>query len=269
MTGVAKARDVLVKFEEENLPEEYKEYYATKRNNLFATIEGAPALWAAFILLDKIWIRELQNMRTAIDTSRMFPLILFMNAHAKIRIAMELGLSACLPEAYSISRDAIESVAHGHRMFFDPELQKLWVSKDTDPAALHRFMEEFWYSKEDKLFDGLPELYHLWKQYSEFGSHTNPVSIVSRFVINETPKHLEWRLNYTGVDPRVLIPAVFTMLLAFHVMEGILFNDCLDRLKFDHELVTMRSQFEAEKEKLRRTIIKVFNIPPPTRAKPF
>jgi len=258
-----KAEHILVKFEEENLPDEYREYYAAKRNNFFATIQAAPFVWAAFMLLDEIWIRELQNMRTAIDTSRMFPLVLFMNGHAKIRIGLELAFSGCLPEAYSLFRDATESVAHGHRLFSDPELQKLWLSKYDDPNALDRFMQEFWHSKEDKLFDGLPELYRLWKRYSEWGSHANPISIVSRFVINETPKHIEWRLNYTGVEPRMLVPALFEVLLAFHVMEVVLFGDCHDRLKLDPDLVAMRLKFERDKEELRRGIIRTFNIPPP------
>jgi hypothetical protein len=257
-------KDILVKFEDENLPDEYKEYYAAKRNNLFATIQTAPPVWAAFMLLDKIWIRDLQNMRTAIDTGRMFPLLLIMNAHAKIRIAFELAFSGCLPEAYSLLRDATESVAHGHRLFSDTELQKSWLSKYDDRNGLDRFMQEFWHSKEDKLFDGIPRLFQLWKQYSEWGSHTNPASIVSRFVMNETATHIQWRLNYTGVEPRTLIPALFEMLLAIHAMESILFQDCRDRLELDPNLVAMRATFERDKEKVRWEIIRKFNIRPPT-----
>src|SRR5271154_1575874 len=241
-TGTARPA-VLVRFEEDNLPEEFKNYYAAKRNNFFATIDAARPLWDAFMLLDRIWIRALQNMRVAVDTGRMFPMILFMNAHAKARIAVELGFSACIPEAHSLFRDALESTAHGHRMFFDPELQKLWLSKNEDEAALERFNKEFWDSKKDKLFDGIPELHRLWKQYSEWGSHTNPISIVSRFTISESRTHIEWRLNYTGAEPRTLITALFELLLAFHLMEAVVFRDCHDRLKFDSELESMRAQF--------------------------
>ena len=41
----------------------------------------------------------------------MFPVVLYMNAHAKMRISMELAFSNCVPEARSILRDAVETVA--------------------------------------------------------------------------------------------------------------------------------------------------------------
>lgn len=258
-------QDLLLDFEK-GFPDHYKEYYAAKRNNFFATLQAAPRLWSAFMLLDKIWLREFEDMRSVTNTGRMFPMILFMNAHSKIRIGFELGFSCCLHEAQSIFRDAIESVAHAHRVFFDPELQKLWVSKNDDADSIKAFNSEFWHSKEERLFDGLAELYQRWKQYSEWGSHTNPISIVSKFAIHETDKHLDWRLNYTGVESRTLITALFVLLIDFSLMEKVLFNDCSERLKFDHELLAMRSQFESEKEGLRRAIINEFKIPPPRMA---
>jgi hypothetical protein len=218
------------------------------------------------MLLDQVWVREFEDMRKVIDTGRMFPMILFMNAHSKARIGFELGFSCCLPEAQSMFRDAIESAAHAHRIFSSTDLQKLWISREDDADSRKAFKKEFWDFKETQLFGGLPELYERWKQYSDWGSHTNPISIVSKFVPHETDKNLDWRLNYTGVDPRTLITALFVLLLDFSFMEKVLFNDCSDRLKFDHELLTMRSRFESEKDALRRAIIDEFQIPPPTMA---
>ena len=127
-------------------------------------------------------------------------------------------------------------------------------------------MKSFGTSKEERLFDGLTELYQRWKQYSEWGSHTNPISIVSKFAILETDKHLDWHLNYTGAEPRTLITALFVVLLDFGLMEKVLFNDCSERLKFDHELLAMRSRFESEKEGLRKAIIVELKIAPPATA---
>lgn len=110
MTTAPSENDLLLRFEQENLPPHYRDYYVAKRQNLFASIEGFSPLWRCFMLLDEIWLREFEDMRATRDIHRMFPMILFMNAHAKMRIALELGLSACLAEAYSILRDAVESV---------------------------------------------------------------------------------------------------------------------------------------------------------------
>lgn len=88
-------QDLLLDFEK-GFPDHFKEYYAAKRNNFLATIQAVPRLWSAFMLLEKIWLREFENMRTISATGRMFPMILFMNAHSKIRIGFELGYSCCL-----------------------------------------------------------------------------------------------------------------------------------------------------------------------------
>jgi hypothetical protein len=104
------------------------------------------------MLLDKIWIREFEDTRTVIDTGRMFPMMLFMNAHSKVCIGFELGFSCCLHEAQSMFRDAIESAAHARRVFFNPELQKLRESKNDDADSLKAFDNEFWHSKEERLF---------------------------------------------------------------------------------------------------------------------
>ena len=203
-------------------------------------------------------------MKAARDVTKMFPLVLYMNSHVKARLAFELGFSGCLPEAYSILRDAIESAAHGHKLFSDPKLLGIWLRRNDGIAGSNAFDQEFQHYKEERLFEGIGELHKLWKQFSESGSHTNMNSIVQRFVIDETPSVLEWRVNYTGVNPRMLAPALFQMILTFHLMEGAFFNDCQDRLKLDVELDSMRRRFEQDKEKTRQKIIVAFNIQRPS-----
>src|ERR1017187_4966283 len=124
--------DLLVPFESQNIPTCYREYYKIKRNNLFSSIQGFPEMWRYYILLDTIWKREIDALKPPCEVSRVFPLILYLNAHAKMRVSIELALSGCLAEARSILRDAIEFVAHAHRMLADPQLQSVWLSKNED-----------------------------------------------------------------------------------------------------------------------------------------
>jgi hypothetical protein len=266
MTAQHDENEILGKFEQANVPEPYREYYVAKRHNFFASIEGFRSLWDCFMLLDKIWICELEDMKKANDINKMFPLILFINAHAKMRIAFELGFSGCLPEAHSILRDAIESSAHGHRIFSDSKRLQAWLEKNDGKPGKKAFEDEFWNEKEERLFDGLSELYRLWKQFSESGSHTNINSVASRFVVKESSAHVEWLLNYTGVEPKVLVQALFEMLLVFHLMEEVLFKDCNDRLKLDTELDAMRTKFHRDKESVRHIIIVSLKIPRPAVA---
>jgi hypothetical protein len=137
--------ELLVPFESEHIPADYKEYYKTKRNNLFASIQRFPEMWEYYIRLDAIWLREFDDLKPPGQVKQWFPLILFFNAHAKIRVSIELVLSGCLAEARSILRDAIECVAHAHTMLRDPQLQTVWLSKNEEEQA---FADAFERSKK-------------------------------------------------------------------------------------------------------------------------
>ena len=123
--------DILVPFEIQNIPAEYRRYYAMKRNNLFASIQQVPDLWNCYHMLDQIWFREFEDLNTTTNPGRMFPLLLYFNAHAKIHVALELAFSGCLAEARSILRDGIEFVAHAHAMCIDTHSRKYGLKRTT------------------------------------------------------------------------------------------------------------------------------------------
>ena len=57
-----------------------------------------------------------------------------MNAHLKIRVAIELAFEGSVAEARSLMRDAVEYAAHAHHMLKDPKLQEIWLNKLDDPT---------------------------------------------------------------------------------------------------------------------------------------
>lgn len=255
---------LLVEFERQNMPKDYREYYATKRHNFFASIQGFRELWELYLRLDAVLFRENNDLKVATDTSRVFPVLLYFNAHAKMRIAMELAFTGCTAEARSILRDAVECVAHAHRMLPNPELQKVWLSKNDSEAALKAFDAEFVHVKKVRVFSGLPDLHRVWGELSETGSHSNINSTVDRFAQITDDKGVELRLNYTGVEN---IPMwammIFTMLLACSTMENVYFSDYEDRLKLDDTLMEMRRECDRFKEHVRRMLMARYKIEPP------
>jgi hypothetical protein len=259
--GEAQESDLLVPFESQNIPEPYKEYYKVKRNNFFASIQGFPEMWKYYILLDKIWLREFGDLKPPRDANLLFPLILFFNAHAKMRVSIELALSGCMAEARSILRDAVEFVAHAHRMLDDPQLQKVWLSKNEEKQA---FTDAFERQKKEGLFRGLDELYAKWGELSETGSHATLNSMCDRFVVGQLDDgSQEWRLNYCGVEPRMWAMSLFSMLLTCFVMERTFFGDYEDRLKLDPILIQVRDEFEKYKEAVRERLKVRYEIKPP------
>lgn len=256
--------DLLVPFEVENIPAEYRGYYTAKRANLQTSIQRFPALWKYYLLLDRIWLREFEDLNSARDSQRMFPLLVFFNAHAKIRVGMELAFSACMAEARSILRDAVECTAHAHLMTKDPELQKTWLNKNDAGRA---FEDAFVRNKKHGLFQGLDELHKFWEQWSETGSHSTINAMCDRFRIVESATHVQYVLNYCGVEPRLWTTSVFSMLLASSLMEKVVFSDFESRLDLDDGLLRMRADAQLLKEKLRRDLITQCGIKrPPSKS---
>lgn len=252
--------DLLVAFEAENIPQPYKTYFRAKRQNFFASVQGFPYLWKCYLLLDKVWLREFEDLNNIRDVGLLFPLMSFMNAHAKMRVSFELALSGCLAEARSILRDAVEWVAHANRMVADPQLQKVWISKGDEEGA---FKDAFERHKKEGLFKGLDELHARWGELSETGPHATPMSMCDRFVDVELADGTrEWRLNYCGVEPRMWAMSLFVMILTCCVMEKTFFVDYEDRLKLDNELMRMRGALESYKEGLRQMLIKRYGVEP-------
>lgn len=256
---------LLHKFEIDNIPDQYRAYYGIKRNNFFASIQGFPEMWQYYLRLDAIWMRGFADLQSARDPSRMFPLLLYFNAHAKMRVAMELAFSGCIAESRSILRDAIEFVAHAQAMISDPELQKTWLSKNDGNAALEEFKNAFERQKKTGVFKGLDELHKTWGELSETGSHANINAIVGRFVQITADDHIEFRLNYTGPeDHKLWALGLFAMLLTCFTMEQTFFSDYEGRLKLDNELMRLRGEFDRYKEQLRQMLIKRYKVEPPS-----
>lgn len=255
--------DLLLPFEAKNIPKDYLQYYEARRQNFFASIQGFPHLWKMLMSLDAIWLREFDDLKPVNDPNRLFPIMIYVSAHAKMRLAMELAFSACLGEARSILRDAIESVAHAHFMLGDPKLQKVWLSKDDGKAEEKAFSDAFLKNKADRIFKGLKELHEKFGELSETGSHTTLMSMVGRLSFESNTTGMSLNMTYTGAEPAMLEIVIFTLLLTCFVMEETFYKDYEDRLKLDINLVKLRKEFAELKERLRKKIIIKHGIQPP------
>ena len=255
--------DLLLPFEIENIPKDYLPYYEARRTNFFASIQGFSHLWRMYMLLEAIWLREFDDLKPVNDPNRMFPMMIYLNAHAKMRVSIELAFSACLGEARSILRDAIESVAHAHHMLREPKLQKVWLSKDDGKAEEKAFNEAFLKKKAERLFKGLENLHEKFGELSETGSHTTLMAMVGRLSVVTTTSGISFNLNYTGHEPAQLEQMIFTMLLTCFVIQDTFYKDYEGRLKLDTTLHTMRKEFAELKERLRRELITRHKLKPP------
>lgn len=256
--------DVLVSFEITNLPDHFKRNYQIKRQNFFASIQSFPPIWECFMLLDKIWLRELEDFANVNGTEQMLPLVLFMNAHATTRIALELAFSTCMTEAFSIMRDAAESAAFARKVLAEPSLVQVWLEKDHGKQQADEFQKRFVRDRKAQLFQGLDGLHNVWTQFSEIGSHTTLQSLIQKFRITETPAYVQWSVNYTGMtDEKTLAGSLFLLLVGVFETEQVMFAAFRARLQLDVDLTRMRIQFKREIERCRRYIVSRYKIAPP------
>jgi hypothetical protein len=259
--------DLLVQFERDNIKGDFRLFYSIKRNNLFSSIQSFSDHWEFFSRLDEIWRREIDDLEVSIDPDRVFPVVLYMNAHAKMRMGLELTFSNCLPEGRSILRDAVETVAHAHHMLRDPANQSIWMKKD-EPAGKKAFKQAFEDNKRSGLFSGLAELHEKYGELSEAGSHPTMQSFANRVTMEDRDGQRHMIVNYSGApDRRLFALELFSRLLTCFVMERTFFGDFETRFQLDAKLMQMRKEFETFKEDLRRTLIVRYDVKPPA-AKP-
>jgi len=267
--GIARApteNDLLLPFEKAHLRGDYKDYFMTKRNNFFATIQVFPGLWQCFSMLDDAWMREFQDLQRLREVRHMLPGILFMNGHAQFRIAWELGFSCCIGEAWNVLRSGIESVAHAHKVYREPHLAEVWSAKDDGPKELQAFKVAFERNKKDSLFPaqhGLDKLHHFWSQFSELGTHTTVSSLARRFAEEKTAEDVNWQLNYFEADSERTAIFLFSLLLAAAHMENAFFGCFETRLKLDPILMSKRRGLGKAIERTKQGIIRRFKLKPP------
>jgi hypothetical protein len=154
----------------------------------------------------------------------------------------------------------VEFVAHAHHMLKDAALQEIWLNKEDDKKAWEK---EFWRNKPTVLFAGLAELYKVWCDLSERGSHANITSICERFKSVEVDGQTEWRVNYTGIAEKPWTMGIMDMLITIFKMEETFFEEYEMRFQFDDQLLTMRAERDAYKGHVNSIIVNRYGIKPP------
>jgi hypothetical protein len=257
--------DLLLPFEISSITGDYRKYYTIKRNNFFASIQNLPDLWDFFCKIDEVLRREVEDLEVMGDTSRTLPVALYINAHAKMRVSIELAFSQCIQEARSVLRDAVECVAHAHHMLRSPANLNAWLERDK-PGGLKVFKETFEKNKKKVLFQGLEDLYEKYGQLSEAGSHPTWRSFGNRMSFRSEEDSRWMVLHYTGTpDQAFFAKEMFSRLLTCLVMEHTFYQDFGPRLQLDGRLMRMRQDLEVFKEELRSKIIARYQIKPPAQ----
>jgi hypothetical protein len=258
--------DSLHTVEKQYLRGEYRNYFAVKRSNFFASIRGFPELWDCFLQLDEIWLREFSDLERITSTGQVLPLQLLMHCHAQFRIALELGFSTCLSEAWNILRSSMETAAVAYVICTNPPLTLLWAERSDGPQQKRAYKAAFEPEGKKSLFSAtqtLRSLYEDYKDYSDHGTHPTMDAIALRNTTINTGKDQLWMINYLERDPKKLASVLFAMVKSSHLAEQVCFECFSSRLQLDDGLVRMRAQFDRTQSQAADALIKRYNIEQP------
>lgn len=256
----------LFPIEKECFRSEFQKYFKGKRQNFFLTLTAFRPLWDCLQLLNDIWTRETSNLEHLTEQTHLLPKLIFASAHARFLTAIELGYSCCIGDAYSVLRDAIEAVAHAHRIFKDPASAAAWSAKHQGEAELKAHDKIFKWDKKKNLFpDDVPSLSKLQTYYGHFcelATHTSVTSIGKNFKDLSTTGTLRWGFSYFETDPQRLAGFLNAMLQVSAHMEEVFYGCFETRLNLDPELSRMRSQFLLLRQQQTQYLMGIYNQAP-------
>lgn len=239
--GLPGDENLLLPFERQVLSADYRHFLRIKRNNTFASIQRLPRQWKRFDLIDRVWLREIEDLNKVLDISHVVVVTLFIRGYARVRLTMELVFAGCTTEAADLLRGAIESVAQANRIYREPHLVEVWLKRDEDKSSLDAYRNVFERAKKTGLFAGLPGLHHYWTQFSELG-HSSALSVMGRITAREgVPNEVAGDFQFFETNPQSLTAVMNALFDAVRQMEQVLFDCFYERLNLDVELVRLRS----------------------------
>jgi hypothetical protein len=167
--------------------------------------------------LDDLLMKEFDTSSPLSDQRQLIPRMLMTHAHSQFRLAMEMAFSTCPHEAFSLMRGAIESAAVSEKLFWHPELVKVWMSRRDTKADEKEFDKHFRADRKKNLFAGKPELGKLhtyWVQWSELSSHSNLGDMARRTQMESADQAENFVVHYFERDQRYVCLAAFQVLQA-------------------------------------------------------
>lgn len=226
----------------------YSDFLRDKGECFQNTVKAFPQIWEALELLDAIWSRELDDFHTVGDQP-VLPLLLFFEAHSRVRISVELGFSRCFSESWAVLRSGIESVVFASHILQNPRVLRTWSSKQSELAKLRAFKRVFEKARKQGLSsaskNSLKPLHQYWVRFSGFGSHTSFRSLAMRLTREPSENMNAINFNYLEVTREVAHASLVDLLACSYAMERTLFMGLRSRLDLDTTLADMRRRFAA------------------------
>jgi hypothetical protein len=258
---------ILLPFERATFKGPWRVYFKIKRECWLATIQRFRRLWELFVLLDDIFMREIDDCQKNPDPNQIVPLLLFIKSHQSIRVAAEVAASTHFSQAYDLARAAIESTVIAHKIHREPALADVWLKRDDGRAELKAYEKAFKHRKKENLFPSrfsfLAALHDLYARFSDWGTHTTICSIAQHYRSSVDTEHYNFNIVYTVADPQQIASSLYDLISSFALIEEAFHEAFSRRLLLDSGLQEARRQFDLQMKSIAARLIKAFKIKGP------
>lgn len=259
--------ELFLPHEREVLRGGWRDYFKVKRECWLATLQRCGNLWKLFVQVDELFLREISDLEKRPDPDKFLPQLLFIKSHQSIRVAAEVGFSTHFTQAYDLTRTAIEFAVHAHKIYRNPRLAEVWLSKDDGKKELDAFRDEFERNKKKNLFPDrypfLVELHDLYGRFSDWGSHATVASLAQHYRKTEDANFHYYKITYTEADPQKITSSLYYLISAFSAIEKTFHDVFSARLSLDTQLQKMRARLDSDKAALAKAMVKEFKIEGP------
>jgi hypothetical protein len=168
------------------------------RSHALEVFAGANPQFSQLVSIDELFRRLASNLD---HTKDWFPAFFFFRAHSSFLASAYLCMCGQLPEAYMVSRGAIENALYGLYFSSHKESVDTWLQRNDSADMKRKVRDEF---KTTALLDHLKSIdsksaettSRLIELTIDFGAHPNMLSVMSALRISTSGSRTNYNIAY-------------------------------------------------------------------------
>lgn len=215
----------------------FREYFLTKRYNFVATINNYRDLSDLYFQVDKNWLDAISALGDIQNGYWIVPAQLTIFCFRELRLAAELLFCCCTTPGYGHLRTAIESFVQAQKILRQPELGKVWQSRDQDRKEYNKHFKADFRTNMFPEHSGFEHLHKIWAMLCDAGPHPNVTSIGISSSTTTSNTDVLWRLEFFEVDEGEISKNVLLMIQSALDMFKTTYSSFHERLSQEPEML--------------------------------
>jgi len=225
--------------------DEITKFIDTTRGNAYASFANLKEEYSRLSEIDGALRKLGENLN---HTKEWFAAFFVLRAHSSWLAAVNVALSAQIPETYVILRSSLETALYGLRIAKNPSLRETWLRRHDSPKHKAQVLEEFKFRNliDTLAVENIKEAQvaeTLYNQCIDSGAHPNERALMGNLRMDKTTEEIKLKVMYLNPDPLALRLAMKSTARVGVCILGIfyqLYKERFDLLGLTAQLPTLR-----------------------------